>query len=69
MSARARVLAKQALIRVFLGSALLIAMPYAIGFLIDGMSNKQTDVLVIGGTLFREMADAQGYVPKQKLAA
>jgi len=52
MSARAHALAKQALVRVLIGSALLIAMPYAIGFLIDGMSNKNTDALLVGGILF-----------------
>jgi ABC-type multidrug transport system fused ATPase/permease subunit len=52
MSEKARSFAQHALFRVLIGSALLIVMPYAIGFLIDGISGKQTDVLLIGGALY-----------------
>lgn len=52
MSEKARSLAKKALLRVLIGSALLIVMPYAIGFLIDGLSGSKIDILLIGGTLY-----------------
>lgn len=52
MSDKARKLAKQTVFRVLLGSALLMALPYAIGFLIDGMTNQTTEILIVGGVLF-----------------
>lgn len=52
MSTRARQLALHALSRVIAGSALLIGVPYAIGFYIDGLTNQLLDALLIGGILF-----------------
>jgi len=51
MNTRARQLALHTIFRVLLGSAFLIAMPYAIGFLIDGMTNQILDALLVGGVL------------------
>lgn len=52
MNDRCRRLAKHALARVLAGSALLIAIPYAIGFFIDGLTNQVLDALIVGGVLF-----------------
>lgn len=52
MSTQARTLAAHALLRVLLGAALLITLPYAIGFLIDGMTTQNTQLLLIGGAIF-----------------
>lgn len=52
MSPKARSLAIHALFRVLLGSVLLIAIPYSIGFMIDGMTNQSTQLLLVGGALF-----------------
>lgn len=52
MNERSRSLAKQALFRVLLGSALLIAVPYAIGLFIDGLTTQVYDALLVGGLLF-----------------
>ena len=52
MNGHSRYLAKHALSRVLLGSAMLIAVPYAIGFFIDGLTTKVLDALLVGGILF-----------------
>ncbi len=52
MNDRSRTFAKHALSRVLLGSALLIAVPYAIGFYIDGLTTQVLDALLVGGLLF-----------------
>jgi len=52
MNERSRRFALHALVRVLLGSALLIAVPYAIGFFIDGLTTKTVDTLIVGGILF-----------------
>lgn len=52
MNSRSRNFAKHALFRVLLGSAMLIAVPYAIGFFVDGLTTQMLDVLIIGGILF-----------------
>lgn len=52
MNDRSRNLALHAIARVLMGSALLIASPYAIGFFIDGLTNQSFDMLLIGGLLF-----------------
>ena len=52
MNPAARSLATHALLRVLFGSALLITMPYAVGFLIDGMTNQTAELLIVGGLLF-----------------
>ena len=49
---RARYLAKHALVRVLTGAALLIAVPYTIGFFIDGLTTETLDALLVGGLLF-----------------
>lgn len=55
MNARARSLAVQTIFRVLLGSAFLMAIPYAIGFLIDGMTNQTLDALLVGGVLLASL--------------
>jgi len=52
MDDRSRYLAKQAVLRVLLGSALMVAVPYAIGFYVDGLTNQVMDALYVGGILF-----------------
>lgn len=52
MSSKARILATHALLWVITGSALLVAVPYAIGFYIDGLTNQILDALIVGGLLF-----------------
>lgn len=52
MSARARVLATHATTYVLIGTALLVAVPYAVGFYIDGLTNQALDVILVGGILF-----------------
>ncbi len=55
MNDRSRYLAMQALTRVLLGSALVIAVPYAIGFFIDGLTTRLLDALIVGGILFASL--------------
>ncbi len=52
MNDRTRQLALHALSRVIAGSALLVGVPYAIGFYIDGLTNQLLDTLLVGGILF-----------------
>ena len=52
MNEQSQLFAKKALARVMISSAILIAVPYAIGFLMDGMANQEVTALVIGGILF-----------------
>lgn len=52
MNDRSRSLAKHALSRVLLGAVLVIAVPYAIGFYIDGLTTQVLDALLVGGVLF-----------------
>ena len=52
MDQKSRMLAKRSLVRVLLGAALFVAVPYAIGFFIDGLTNQTLDALLVGGLLF-----------------
>lgn len=52
MSHKARTLAAHALMRVLIGAALVIVVPYAIGFLIEGMTTQTNALLITGGVLF-----------------
>jgi len=52
MSERARMHARRALVFVLLGSAIMIAVPYAIGFYIDGLTTAVLDALLVGGVLY-----------------
>ncbi len=52
MNDRSRLLAKHALVRVLLGSVLIIAVPYAIGSFIDGLTTRVLDAILVGGILF-----------------
>lgn len=49
---RSRQLALHALARVLMGSVLLIAVPYAIGFFIDGLTTRTLDAMLVGMLLF-----------------
>ena len=55
MNDRARRLAIQSMAFAVFGSLLLIAAPYGISIFIDGLSNGELDLLIVGGIVFAVM--------------